>query len=110
MRLSPSGITYCGFDTLGGQFRVWGFVGVLWDFVAAATGAVVGECIATPMDVWKNSAIQRQDIPTGRVPRWIWTHDGALGFFKGLVPAALRKSMSNGGMPCRCGTRPALAA
>eukprot|EP00667_Euglena_gracilis_P013393 EG_transcript_13818 len=93
-----TGITYCGFDTLGLHFRAAGLTGFGWEFLAAALGAVVGEFIATPMDVWKNTAIKNQGLPTTHVPGWIWTNNGPLGFFKGIVPAALRKSISNGGL------------
>eukprot|EP00668_Euglena_longa_P015470 GGOE01019554.1.p1 GENE.GGOE01019554.1~~GGOE01019554.1.p1 ORF type:complete len:323 (+),score=93.56 GGOE01019554.1:136-1104(+) len=93
-----TGITYCGFDTLGLHFRAAGLTGFGWEFLAAALGAVVGEVIATPMDVWKNMAIKHQMMSTARVPGWIWRTNGLLGFFRGIAPAALRKSLSNGGM------------
>lgn len=93
-----TGVTYCGFDTIGGHFRSNGLTGFHWEFVAAASGAVVGEFIATPMDVWKNTSIQNQTMPTSRIPHWIWATNGWVGFFKGIVFATARKSLSNGGM------------
>uniref|UniRef100_A0A7S1I4M4 Mitochondrial carrier protein n=1 Tax=Eutreptiella gymnastica TaxID=73025 RepID=A0A7S1I4M4_9EUGL len=93
-----TGVTYCGFDSLGAQFRSWGLTGWHWQFVAAASGAVVGELVAVPFEVWKNTSIKNQGIPTHCIPRWILDHNGPQGFFKGVLPAVLRKSISNGGM------------
>eukprot|EP00906_Rhabdomonas_costata_P026633 RCo037942 len=93
-----TGITYCGFDSFGLHLERRGYTGLHWDFFAAASGAVLGETIACPLDVWKNSSIKNQSIRTFSVPGHILRTSGPLTFFNGIVAAALRKSISNGGL------------
>eukprot|EP01079_Euglenida_sp_SAG-EU17-18_P003344 gene3344-3841_t len=93
-----TGVTYLGFDQLKSMFRDHGKTGWFWEFVAGTLGAAVGEALTNPFTVWKNAAIKNQALTTMSIPAYLMRTSGLRSLTRGILPATMRKSVSNGGL------------